>query len=168
MAMRAYRMTSDEVFIEAYGVELSYNENGKPTGKIRATKPVSEEGFVEEMLIRKPRLLKLLLREAGWKQVELWLVAHGPVDDEGNRSEAYNMEFASLDEATARKYVEDERSVPAEVRKGTATYLDSYPLILKADDNRTADELVRDIYMSKGWPYSREVDSMTRVDVDEK
>lgn len=168
MAMRAYRMASDEAFIEAYGVELSYNENGKPTGKIRATKPVSEEGFVEELLIRKPRLLLLLLRKAGWKQVGLWLVAHGPVDDDGNRSEAYTVEFASFVETIARKYVEDERSVPAEERKDVATYLDCYPLILKADDDRTADELVRDIYMSKGWPYSREVDSMTRVDVDEK
>lgn len=168
MAMQAYRILSDAEFIEAYGVELSYNENGKPTGKIRATKPVSEKGFVEEILIRKPRLLSLLLREAGWKQVHLWLVAHGPVDDDGNRSEAYNVEFASLDEATARKYVEDERSVPAEERKDVATYLDCYPLILRADDDRTADELVRDIYMSNSWPYSREVDSMTRVDVDEK
>lgn len=164
MAMRAYRMASDEVFIEAYGVELSYNESGKPNGKIRATKPVSEEGFVEELLIRKPRLLNILLKEAGWKQVELWLVAHGPVDDDGNRSEAYNVEFASLDETTARGYVDDDFSVPAEERKDVATYLDCYPLILKADDDRTADELVRDIYMSKGWPYSREVDSMTRVD----
>ena len=164
MAMQAYRILSDADFINTYGVELSYNEDGKPTGKIRATKPVSEEGFVEEMLIRKPKLLNLLLGEAKWKQVRLWLVAHGPVDDDGNRSEAYTVEFASFVETIARKYVEDERSVPAEERKGVATYLDCYPLILRADDRRTADELVRDIYMSNSWPYSREVDSMTRVD----
>lgn len=159
-----YRTVSDAEFIKDYGVELSYGDNGKPTGKIRSMKPVSEEGFIEEMLIRKPRLLSILLEAAGWKEVHLNVIAYGKIDEAGNRADEYVIETVTLDDEKAKQTVKrDFASVPWEERKDVAVFLDSYPLLLKADDDRTADELFNDLHGTPAWPYSMDVDSLTLV-----
>lgn len=164
MSQRAYQLVSDAEFIDAYAVELSYGENGKPTGKIRSMKPMSEPEFVEEMLIRKQRLLSILLEAAGWKEVHLNIIAYGKIDEAGNREPEYFIEGVTFDDEKARQTVKrDFASVPWEERKDVAVFLDSYPFILKADDDRTADELFIDLHGAPAWPYSMDVDSLTLV-----
>ena len=162
--MKEFQKYDDEDFITAYGVGLNYGEDGKPNGKLHTAVPVQDLDFIGEILGRKPRLMDILLPKAGYKRVTLWLVAYGYKDDAGNRLEGYSVMHATLIREEAERIVqEDLDSVPESERDGATVYIDGYDLILPADDNRTADELVRDIYMSNAWPYRKDVDALTEA-----
>lgn len=162
MTMEEFYLCTNSEFIEKYDVRLAVDENGVPTGKIRAYKPVSSLDFAAELLRRKRTIIPMLLAGGEYKLVTLWLIAYGYLDDDGNRLEGYSIMHATFDEAEASRIVrEDLDGVPPEKRDGAVIYKDGYDFIVPSSDARTADEFFVDMYRTEKWPYPTGVEFLT-------